>query len=184
MPGQLQIESAVPQLASSVVDAPSPASPSGGRWFVLEFLPRLPVAAIFFIAGWGKFFPDTEKTLTFIREIRAYELVPDSISNIMAMTLPWIEMVTAVLLVIGLWGREMRWLIGGILTVFTVAKFIALLNELPIDCGCVPKGSPLAPLFEGWGGLLTNLVMIALLVLTAWEAGRRTRQLPNRLAPA
>lgn len=130
---------------------------------VVEFILRLPVVAVFAIAGYGKM-ESLDSSNKFIREIRAYHMVPDQLASVMAFTLPWVELVCAALLLIGLWRRESRAILLIMLVVFTAAKSIAFAQNLPIDCGCVSKDSFLYPFFSGTSGLITNLVLIASLI--------------------
>ncbi|MGE3182004.1 MAG: MauE/DoxX family redox-associated membrane protein [Phycisphaerae bacterium] len=139
--------------------APRPA-PFPVRALAL-YLPRILVAAMFLFTG-------TEKLKTpaeFAKEIRAYEMVPVDVAHWMAMMLPPLEVLTALLLLLGPLRKEARLILLGMLVVFTVAKSIVLAKGLDIHCGCVPSDSPLKFLFSGITGILTNCVMIALLVM-------------------
>jgi uncharacterized membrane protein YphA (DoxX/SURF4 family) len=150
----------------------------------LELVPRLIVGALFIYAGVGKA-ATTRQVDAFLRELRAYELVPVQATTLMAYSLPALEIIAAACLMVGLWGRESRWLLGAMLAVFTVAKAWALSRGLPIECGCVPRTSFLYPLFNGWTGLATNVVLLALIVVIARAESRRLRRRrPAAVAPA
>lgn len=137
--------------------------PRGGR-LVLEWLPRLLVAGLFAYTGVTKIL-DPE---TFVKEIRAYELIPLLWSNTLAYVLPWIEVFAVLMLVSGLWRLEARLTIVGMLIVFTVSKGYLLILGREFDCGCVPTASALHFLFDGWMGVVTNF---CLLVFLGVEAG-------------
>jgi len=136
---------------------------------VAEWVPRLLVGAIFIYTG-------TTKVLdphTFIKEVRAYELAPLVLSNLVALVLPWVELIAGVLLIVGRWRREARLLIGLMLVVFLAAKAIVLGQGRRVDCGCVPTDSFLHFLFDGWIGVATNCVLLALLALEGGLEWRR-----------
>jgi hypothetical protein len=141
------------------------------RWQVAEWVARLLVGALFIYTGLTKVFDPQ----TFIKEVRAYELVPLVLSNLVALVLPWVEVIAGVLLVVGWWRREARLLIGLMLVVFLGAKGIVLAQGRRIECGCVPTDSLLHFLFDGWIGVATNCVLLVILGLEGGLAWRRRR---------
>ena len=54
----------------------------------------------------------------------------------MAMTLPWIEIVAALALILHIRARPAAVLSTALLVVFTIAVGVAYLRGLDIDCGC------------------------------------------------
>jgi len=142
-------------------------------WVVAAWLPRLVVAALFVYTGSSKILD----LGTFVKEVRAYQLIPLAWSNGLAYVLPWLEVLAAALLLIGLWRREARVLLIVMLVVFTAAKSYVLARGLKIECGCVPTGSMLHFLFDGPIGIVTNVALLLLLALEAY-AGRRARTIP------
>lgn len=79
----------------------------------------------------------------FARIVYHYRLIgpspqlPPLVPNLLAVTLPWIELVAGLLLVSGLWRREAAALTGGLLVVFLVAVSWALAQGIDIEnCGC------------------------------------------------
>ncbi len=72
----------------------------------------------------------------FAVSIRNYMIIPASWSNIVALTLPWIEIVAGVFLIIGLQVRPSALLTTGMLGVFLGAIIYAYSIGLDIDCGC------------------------------------------------
>jgi uncharacterized membrane protein YkgB len=58
-------------------------------------------------------------------------------ANLVAVTLPWIEVVAGLLLVIGIWRREAAAVTAVLLTVFLLAVGSAMLRGIDIEnCGC------------------------------------------------
>jgi putative oxidoreductase len=72
----------------------------------------------------------------FAVSIRNYMIIPASWSNIVALTLPWIEIVAGVFLIIGIQVRPSALLTTGMLGVFLGAIIYAYSIGLDIDCGC------------------------------------------------
>ena len=62
-------------------------------------------------------------------------------ANVLAVVLPWIEGVTGVLLITGLWRREAAALAGGMLVTFLAAVSYVLWQGIDVaHCGCFTVG--------------------------------------------
>ena len=72
----------------------------------------------------------------FAVSIRNYMIIPASWSNIVALTLPWIEIVAGAFLILGVHVRPSALLTTGMLGVFLGAIIYAFSIGLDIDCGC------------------------------------------------
>ena len=143
---------------------PQPYEPTrigGPAWVLGQFLPRLIVGALFIYTGAGKIAAPAK----FAEEIRKYELAPVATTNLMALGLPWLEVLTGLGLIVGPFRRESRILIFALLFFFTLAKSYVLWQGRNIECGCVPSDSPLKFLFNGWTGVATNVACLGLLLL-------------------
>jgi putative oxidoreductase len=93
---------------------------------------RLLIGGMFVYASIYKVFDPTG----FAVSIRNYMIIPASWSNIVALTLPWIEIVAGVFLIIGIQVRPSALLSTGMLGVFLGAIIYAYSIGLDIDCGC------------------------------------------------
>jgi uncharacterized membrane protein YphA (DoxX/SURF4 family) len=107
----------------------------------------------------------------FSRTVFYYQLLPTSAVNLVAIILPWIELLVGVLLVIGIQVRGAAFVAAGSLIVFTAAMISALVRGLNIDCGC----------FSAAGGhgvdarrIAEEFVLIAAAAFVYW-AGSRPR---------
>ncbi len=118
---------------------------------------RIPVAVYFIVAAVAKI----EAPEGFLINIRAYELVPAQIAPAMAYTLPWLELMCAGLLILGVWVFEARLLTLAMLAMFIVAVSSALARGLNIECGCT--GDESDPV--GAGVIIRNSAMAAALLL-------------------
>jgi putative oxidoreductase len=72
----------------------------------------------------------------FAQAIYNYRMVPEALINIMAIVLPWLELICGVLIIVGVFVRGSALLIGVMLAVFIIALSSALMRGLDISCGC------------------------------------------------
>ena len=99
---------------------------------VLNFILRLALGGIFLYAGAIKIVHPAD----FSASIGNYRLLPHELINLLAITLPWIEVVAALMLLFGIWKRTSAALIVIMLVVFLIAIGQAVARNLNIDCGC------------------------------------------------
>jgi putative oxidoreductase len=100
----------------------------------------------------------------FSLSIYNYKLMPDVLINVLAIALPWIELVAGIFLVFGISVRENSAILTGLLVVFIIAIAISLVRGLDIDCGCfgTVDGSKVGimKIFENVGLLILGLILI------------------------
>ena len=72
----------------------------------------------------------------FARIIYNYKILPDFFINIFAVTLPWVELIAGLLLILGLFTESASLLICFLLVVFVVAISINLYRGVDLNCGC------------------------------------------------
>jgi uncharacterized membrane protein YphA (DoxX/SURF4 family) len=72
----------------------------------------------------------------FAVNIANYRLIPYQWINVVAIILPWVEIITGSLLVMGIWTGANALLGSGLLFVFSIAILQALFRNLDISCGC------------------------------------------------
>jgi uncharacterized membrane protein YphA (DoxX/SURF4 family) len=73
---------------------------------------------------------------SFAEEIHNFKMLPVAIENIVAMTLPWIELVAALALILGVRARSGSLVAACMMAVFIVAVAVAMARGLDIECGC------------------------------------------------
>ncbi len=95
----------------------------------------------------------------FASQIHNYRLLPVPLENLLAMTLPWIELVGGLALVLNLSPRGGTLLLGGLCVVFFVAIGQAVARNLDIDCGCFGTKDASS---TGWMALGRDVVFLAL----------------------
>lgn len=105
-----------------------------------------------------------------VRAVRAYQLLPEPVVQIVGAGLPAAELVLGVLLIIGLGVRAGAVLSALLLAAFVVGIAAAWARGLRIDCGCFGSGGELAPGQEPSYGpeLARDAGLLALAGLLAW----------------
>jgi putative oxidoreductase len=73
---------------------------------------------------------------SFAHMIYNYRLVPGAFVNLMALVMPWLELLAGLALILGIWARTSAGLVGALLLVFIAAISLNLVRGNAIDCGC------------------------------------------------
>ena len=92
--------------------------------------------------------------------------VPMAATNLLAMTIPWVELVAGLALVAGVRPRAGAFIYTALLAVFTIGVIAAMARGLSFDCGCFGKAGS-GPI--GAMKLAENLVMMAVGMIAAVE---------------
>jgi uncharacterized membrane protein YphA (DoxX/SURF4 family) len=87
----------------------------------------------------------------FALSIYNYRMLPHETINLMAIVMPWLELVTGILIIAGIFMRGSAFWIGLMLLVFIIALSSALARGLDIECGCFSV--------EGGHGVDTGLLI-------------------------
>ena len=72
----------------------------------------------------------------FAQNIYNYRMLPYWTINLMALVMPWLELLCGVLIAVGWLLRGSAFMIGFMLLVFIIAISAALIRGLDISCGC------------------------------------------------
>jgi uncharacterized membrane protein YphA (DoxX/SURF4 family) len=73
---------------------------------------------------------------SFALDIATYDILPLVAVNPVAIVLPWIELISGGMLVLGWRVRTASLLVGGMMVMFLAALCIALARGLDMSCGC------------------------------------------------
>jgi uncharacterized membrane protein YphA (DoxX/SURF4 family) len=73
---------------------------------------------------------------SFAHMIYNYKIMPWALINPMALIMPWIELLSGLALILGIWKGTARTIIAAMLLVFIFAISFNLMRGNPIDCGC------------------------------------------------
>lgn len=125
-------------------------------------LARLALALVFVYAGAVKM----QDVVAFAGHVAAYQILPYAMNYLVAATLPYVEFLAGVMLLLNARVRPALLVIGAMLLAFMAALVSVLLRGLAIDCGC----------FDPGGGqdvtadiaLLRDIALMALVVLVWW----------------
>ena len=139
----------------------------------LALLLRTILGGLFIYAGWLKI----ADPVLFAGSVAAYKILPPFGNYLVAATLPWVEFLCGLLLVLGVRTRAGATIVLLMNLVFTVALASAIIRGLDIDCGCFRQGGPKT---TPWSALLRDLALmagtVALLRLDGVRSGRDDAQ--------
>lgn len=110
--------------------------------------------------------PKIVEPLAFASSIAAYGLVPSFLVNAMALTLPWLELLCAIGLMVGWRIRLNAIFCAAMLAMFTGAVAYAVVLGLKIDCGCFGSAGGEE---VSWTKVGKNLLMLLGLLYLAWR---------------
>jgi uncharacterized membrane protein YphA (DoxX/SURF4 family) len=156
---------------------------------------RLLLGAVFVYASLDK----NASPAGFAKAVYQWQVGGPVLSNLVAVTLPWVELVAGLLLIAGVWKREAALVIACLLVVFLVAAASVLARGIDVEnCGCVSVAAQAAdaawpPAWMrgvGWFLVTRNLLLLAAaltLVLVTPVPSRRSsasrRELPGEADP-
>lgn len=122
----------------------------------LALIFRVYIGGLFIYAGMFKISYGTE----FAETIASYQIAPYWSVNILAITMPWLELVCGIMLIVGLRARSATVIISLMLVFFTMAVFINLLRDSPISCGCFSSDDdPIS-----WMTLIRDIIWLGMCV--------------------
>ena len=126
----------------------------------LGLLVRLAVGLIFIYASIDKIASPAQ----FARIVYNFHFLPGGLVNIMGIIMPWVELVSGILLIVGIY-KEGSILILNLLTVaFIVAVGVNLVRGIDLECGCFSvsskaKSSALSLIIRDLGLLVLTLYL-------------------------
>lgn len=106
----------------------------------LHWISRIFLAVIFIYAGYTKIV----NPIQFAAAIEKYQILPPGAVIRVVNTLPWIEVVVGVLLIVGIKIRCFAATAGAILAFFVVIMAITHARGIEADCGCFGIGEPIS----------------------------------------
>ena len=147
---------------------------------VLHWVLALAVGGVFLYACWDKILEPRK----FAAIVYQYQVIGPSAragflpANLLAVTLPWVELVTGLLLVTGLWRREAAAVAGGMLVMFLAAIGIATAQGVDVaNCGCFSVGEHGRT--PGWMLVLQDLALLAACGVLALFPARARQPVPS-----
>ena len=104
-------------------------------------LARLVLGGVLLVAGYLKAFTPDKSQMA----VRAYEVLPIPLANLLGIILPWLEIGAGLLLILGIALRYSAIFGTALMLIFVVAIGQAWARGLSIDCGCFGGGGTVAP---------------------------------------
>ena len=98
----------------------------------LELALRWVLGATFLYASYGKIVSPAE----FAKIIYGYGLFPPALINLIAIIVPFLELVIAMALILGIYPRSAALVVSGLLMAFIITISINLFRGHEFDCGC------------------------------------------------
>jgi uncharacterized membrane protein YphA (DoxX/SURF4 family) len=96
------------------------------------FVLRLITGGVFLWASYDKILhPEA-----FLRIVHNYRILPPVLEPLFALTLPWVEGLVGLFLIIGLFTEASALVNCGLMVLFLIAIPSALLRHIDINCGC------------------------------------------------
>ncbi len=137
---------------------PAPSQPISRRILnnrkVLIIL-RLAIAIVFIMASWEKIIkPDA-----FADIIEGYQILPAATVELVAIWLPWTELLAGVVLLVGVWTRAVALLLSLLTFIFIAALSQAMARGIDIQCGCFSLDPEAAA--RNWASLWQEFLLLA-----------------------
>jgi len=140
-----------------------------GRWSLqiqyVTLVFRLLLAVVFLIAGASKI----AHPWVFVHTVEGYRMLPGSLARPFGLALPWVEVLLALYLLVGLFTRVAAVVMCAVLVMFLFALGVQLAHGHTGDCGCVVGiTNPVITAFVGGNTIgAFDLVRDAVLLLMA-----------------
>jgi putative oxidoreductase len=109
----------------------------------------------------------------FARSIWFYHLVPGNLINLMALILPWLELLCGLALIFGIYYRGAVIWVNILTVVFIIALYTTIYRGLSIDCGCFKASGEAAS--KAWESLSFDLVMLVFTLQMLFSRSKRWR---------
>jgi len=145
----------------------------GHPWLTIRV--QLALGIFFVIAA----LPKIVDPPSFAHMIYNYRILPASVVNLMAIVMPWVELLCGVALIIGVWTAAARTIIAAMLLTFIVAISINLGRGNAIDCGCFdpnPRPKSRAERLDDMRFVILRDVGMLLMVGQLWYASREQKR--------
>lgn len=114
---------------------------------------------------------------SFAHMIYNYRLVPGFAINALALVMPWLELLSGIALILGIWRRPAAAIIGAMLVVFIIAISINLARDNAVNCGCFDLTSATKShgelIAEMWWVVIRDVGMLLMVAQVLWSARER-----------
>lgn len=117
----------------------------------------------------------------FARIVYQWQVLGPIPSNLVAVTLPWVELVAGLLLIVGVWRRDAAAMVALMLVAFLAAAGLVLARGIDVEnCGCTSVAATADAAWPpswmrgvGWYLITRNLFMLGAALVVAFLEPRR-----------
>jgi hypothetical protein len=83
--------------------------------------------------------------MDFAKIVYGYNLFPEILINLIAVILPFVELISGLCLLLGIYPRSAALIINGLLAAFIVILTMNLIRGYEFDCGCFSAEATMSP---------------------------------------
>lgn len=98
----------------------------------IELAARWIIGLTFIYASFHKILAPAD----FAKIVYGYDLFPNEAINVIAIVIPFVELIAGLALILGLYPRAAALIINGMLVAYTIVLSINLIRGHEFDCGC------------------------------------------------
>ena len=146
------------------------------KWVLL--LLRVILGTIFIFAA----LPKIQDPPSFAHLIYNYKLLPLATINMVALVLPWLELICGVFLIFGIWKQTVSSVVAVLLLIFIAGIAINLAHGNAIQCGCFGHAATKTPtqlIYDMKLDILRDAALLAITVVLAVFSRPRTFDTPQ-----
>lgn len=140
---------------------------------LLTMLSRLVIGIMFIYASWYKII----EPASFAKSIWFYHLVPGYLINLMAVILPWLELLAGLALILGIFYEGAKIWSALMMVVFIVALTSTIVRGIDIDCGCFKASHGATG--SAWKSLVFDLAAMLFIIQLMISKSRRWMLCPR-----
>ncbi len=134
---------------------------------ILTLMVRLAVGVTFIYASYYKIIEPG----SFAKSIWYYHLVPGSLINLIAVILPWVELICGLCLIVGVCYRGSLLSVFVMTVVFVAGIGSAIARGIDLDCGCFKAARSSSS--STWNSLLFDVGLLILLLQLYFSRSKR-----------
>ena len=124
---------------------------------LMGLVARLLLGSIFIYASYHKIIAPDE----FAKIVYGYDLFPSETINLIAIIIPFAELISGMALIIGIYTRPAAIILIGMLTAFVIAISINIIRGHEFDCGCFSSDTSQA-VNSAWQTLGRDMIFMML----------------------
>jgi len=133
--------------------------------YFLLFL-RVSLGLVFVYAGVLKI----QDPIAFAGSVAAYKLLPYFFNYLVAATIPWVELTSGLLLIIGYRVQAAAGIIAAMNILFIVLLASTIVRGLDIDCGCFRQGGEKT---SAWIAIMRDILFLSVALILVTEQKER-----------